>query len=113
MELALETYRKPTLEGSSESVGHARVVVRDGGYRALERLEERLRESEQDELMLDIGASDIELELPDECGDMSDCKLRVYLDGETRAGLFHVVGRTSRDSSLVYTEPAMVRLIAL
>lgn len=113
MELALETYRKPALIGSSESVGYAKVMVGNGGYRELERLEERLRESEQDELMLDIDASDIELELPDDCGDMSDCKVRVYLDGETRAGLFHVVGRSSRDSSLVYTEPAMVRLIAL
>jgi hypothetical protein len=88
-------------------------VVSDDGYRALEQLEQQLKENDQPELMMDVAASQIDLDLPGECGEVNQCKIRVYLDEETRAGLFHFVGHASRDDSLVYTEPTMVRLIAL
>jgi hypothetical protein len=113
MELALETFRKTASDERSESIGHSKMVVRDASYRALARLEEALKGREQNEMMIDIDANKLQLDTPDECSDLSDCKIRLYIDEESRAGLFHVVGRQARDNSLIYTEPAMVRLIAL
>jgi hypothetical protein len=63
--------------------------------------------------MLDLDRDAFALDTPEACGELGECKVRLYLDDASGAGHFHVVGREARDNSLIYTEPAMVRLVAL
>lgn len=113
MKLSLNTYRKPSARQPSENIGRSDIVVGDAGYRTLEQLEERLKTMDESELMMDIESDSFQVSAPDGCDDLYDCKVRLFMDHESDSGLFHIVGRLARDNSLVYTEPAVVRLVAL
>ena len=113
MNLSLDTYRKSSSHQTSENIGRSSIVVGDAGYRALGELEERLKRLDQTELLMDMESGSFQVNAPDGCEDLRDCKVRLFLDDETDSGLFHIVGRLARDNSLVYTEPTVVRLLAL
>ena len=113
MELALETYRKAPTHTISEEIGRSKLTIGQGEYRELERLEAKLKDSGKAEILVDLREREIEIETPDAHADLKDTKVRMFLDGEAQAGLFHVVAKSAVDDSLIYTEPTLVRLIAL
>jgi len=45
---------------------------------------------------------------PQECGPLSDCRLRVYLSAGDERGQFHLVGHRASDGSLIYTNAVMI-----
>ncbi|SRR6056297_2615094 len=113
MELALDTYRKATAQDSSEEIGRTKLTIEPEDYRELERLEESLKESGQPEMLVSIREGMFDIETPEGHGDLLEPRLRMFLDHETEAALFHVVATSSADNSLIYTEPALVRLVAM
>ncbi len=113
MQLSLDTYCKSAGERKSSEVGRCEVTVSEQSYRALESLEERLRDSNKDELLADIDDAALDIEVPDAIDGLKDCQVRLYLDGEEQVAHFHLVGRQANDDSLVYTSSVLVRMVAV
>tara|TARA_R110002049_G_scaffold223668_1_gene395314 strand:- start:792 stop:1133 length:342 start_codon:yes stop_codon:yes gene_type:complete len=113
MELALETYRKAKTHDSSEEIGRTKLTINPEDYRKLEHLEETLKKSGQSEMLLNIKDGMFDIDTPQGNGNLLEPRLRMFLDQETEAALFHVVARSSADNSLIYTEPTLVRLVAM
>ncbi|KAA1191902.1 hypothetical protein F0M18_10265 [Pseudohalioglobus sediminis] len=113
MELALETFRKTARQSPSDPIGIASFKVDEDTYKMLEKLENRLKDEGSRELFHEVHPRELELDMPDKCGEISDCKLRLYLDAESGAGHFHVVAEEQHNGNLIYTEPTMIRMVAL
>ncbi len=113
MNIALETFKQPTTDVPPENIGRSTVSIGEDGYLALSRLEQELLQTDQDELLMDTDEKTVQLDAPVGQGELHDSKVRVFLDEETRAGVFHLVARHSRDNSMIFTEPTMLRLIAI
>jgi hypothetical protein len=113
MEIALETFKKPGTDTPPENIGRSTVTIDEAGYLALSRLEQELLESGQREVLMDTDERTIQIVPPVNQSELRDSKIRVFLDEETRAGVFHVVARHARDNCMIYTQPTMVRLVAI
>lgn len=112
MELSVETFLKPTPQASSETVGQARLSLNESVYQQLTDLEQTLKNSASKEVTIAASEHDIDIDSPSDVGALKDKKVRVFLDRENQAGHFHLVAKRSSDEALVYTEPAMIRLVA-
>ncbi|MEK1907051.1 MAG: hypothetical protein AAAB13_14840 [Pseudomonas sp.] len=81
----------------------------DGVYHQhLERAEEHLQKTHEREALVDVDMETLELKLPEDCGPLSDCKLRVYLRPSDQRGQFHLVGHRASDGSLIYTNAVLI-----
>ncbi len=105
--LSIEGWCKPAGAQKSTPIGLFHFRVSEPDHLRLEQAEERLQASGEAETMVDVDISTLELEPPQECGPLSDCQMRVYLDADKR-GQFHLVGHRQSDGSLVYTNAVMV-----
>lgn len=82
--------------------------VNEQNHLKLEEAEERLQNSDLTETFVDIDSASLELETPTECGELSDCRFRVYLDSTFHRGQFHLVGHRASDGSHIYTNAVMI-----
>ena len=112
MELALETFRKPAKTAPSEAIGISKVVIDETAYRALEKLEKRLTVSEESELLVAAKDEPLAIKAPEAFDDLRNTRIRLFLD-DSDAAHFHFTARRAEDNSLIYTEPAMIRLVAM
>jgi len=55
--------------------------------------------SHEPERFIDVDMDTMELETPAECGALTDCQLRVYLDKHEHRGQFHLVAHRASDNS--------------
>ncbi|SFG59560.1 hypothetical protein [Neptunomonas qingdaonensis] len=106
--LSIDGWCKPSDSGKSVPIGMFHFTVDDASHLKMERAEEQLQESQEKEIYLDVDMNIIELVTPDGCGNLSDCRLRVYLNPEDNRGHFHLVGHRASDGELVYTNAVMV-----
>lgn len=113
MELTLETYRKANTESSSTEIGPSKVTIEQAKYREIEELEAKLKDSGQNEILVDFKQGELDIEAPRAHSALKEVKLRLFMDEEAEAGLFHVVAKSAEDNSLIYTEPTLVRMVAL
>jgi hypothetical protein len=113
MQLSLETFCKTPGEQRSSEIGRSELTVSAASYRKLEALEDKLRESDQQELFADVDDTAIEVETPAAVDGLKECKVRLYVDREEQAAHFHVIGRQAGDNSLIYTNPVLVRTLVV
>lgn len=113
MELVLETHRKPAPHLLSEDIGLTRVVIEEPVYKMLEAMEQSLTQSNDREVFKSIDPADLHLAMPCACEGIESCKVRMYLDREDSAGVFHIVGEGVADHSLIYTDAVKVRMITV
>ncbi len=113
MDISLDTFLKPEPAAASEIVGRTRLSLDEGAYRQLFELEEKLKERATRELLVDAEECAIDVNAPQEIGDLKEPQVRVFLDKEGEAGHFHLVATRASDDALVYTEPTMIRLMAV
>ena len=106
--LDLDLWLKPKDGGKSEPIGLIHFRVSEEDHKYLEDLEQDLASHPDDDLMVDLDTKRIELQTPPECGELSDCKLRVYVHKDDHRGHFHLVGHRASDGSLVYSDAVMV-----
>ncbi|MGE7957144.1 hypothetical protein ACQKQA_11200 [Pseudomonas sp. NPDC089530] len=92
----------------SSPIGEIHFHVSNADHLRLEQAEERLQQTQEPEMMIDVDMSTMELITPEECGPLSDCQLRVYLSKSDQRGQFHLVGHRQSDGSLVYTNAVMI-----
>ncbi len=106
--LTLDSWCKPQGATQSMPMGLIHFRVSEEDHLRLENAEEQLEASANDDLLLDVDMSGMEIETPQGCGPLSDCQLRVYLDKMDHRGQFHLVGHRASDGSLIYTNAVMV-----
>lgn len=109
--MELDGWCKPTGADKSMPIGLIHFHVSEQDHLRLEEAEEKLADADTQEMMLDVDMSDMELEMPKDCGPLSDCQLRVYINPNDHRGHFHLVGHLAKDNSLVYTNAMMVDLL--
>jgi hypothetical protein len=105
--LTIEGWHKPASDKKSIPMGEFHFRVNEPDHLRLEQAEERLQQSDEKEVFIDVDMSTMELVPPEECGPLADCQLRVYLSADQR-GQFHLVGHRQSDGTLVYTNAVMV-----
>lgn len=106
--LNIEGWRKAPGDQKSTPIGPMQFHVSEDDHLRMERAEEQLRVSGADDVMVEADMQAMELVIADDCGPLADCKWRVYLGGEDMRGQFHLVGYSTRDGSLVYSNAVMV-----
>lgn len=106
--MTIDGWCKTSAEQKSTPIGLIHFHVDDESHLRMEEAEQQLQETHESEIMIDVDMSSLELETPKECGPLSDCQLRVYLNSEDQRGFFHLVGHRANDGSLIYTNSVMV-----
>lgn len=104
----IESWCKTNPAEKSEPMGLIHFYIGGNDRLKLEQAEERLQNSGEAEVLVEVDRGTLELVTPPECGPLSDCHLRVYLRQEDRRGQFHLVGHRASDGSLVYTNALMI-----
>jgi len=82
--------------------------VSDECHLELEGAEEELQSTHAVEKFIDIDINTMELKTSSECGALSDCQFRVYINSTDHRGHFHLVGHRASDNSLVYSNAVMI-----
>ncbi|RLQ21762.1 hypothetical protein DWB85_10770 [Seongchinamella sediminis] len=111
MNITVETFLKAQPGDSSEPVGPSRLTLDDSAYQNLLKLEQQLMESDSPELV--IPARRVDVDAPAGVGPLDAPQMRVFLDPSKDAAHFHLVARRGSDGALVYTEPTMIRMLAV
>lgn len=106
--LTIEGWCKTSVEIKPAELGQIHFHVSVADHVRLEEAEERLKKTGESEVMVDIDMSMMDLIIPQECGPLSDCQYRVYLNTREQRGQFHLVGHRASDGSLVYSNAVMV-----
>ena len=106
--LTIEGWCKTSDDKKSTPIGSIHFHVDDDSHLRMEEAEERLQNTHEAEIMIDVDMSNMELVTPEECGQLSDCQYRVYLSSSEQRGFFHLVGHRATDGSLIYTNSVMV-----
>lgn len=109
--LTIEGWCKTSEDQKSIPIGSFHFRVSEESHLRLEEAEERLQDSHESEAMIDVDMESLELETPEQCGPLSDCQLRVYLNATDHRGHFHLVGHRASDGSRIYTNAVMVDLL--
>lgn len=106
--LTIKGWCKASGDLRSTPMGEIHFHVNDDDHLRMEQAEERLQQTHESEVMIDVDMSTMELITPEECGPLSDCQLRVYLSTDDQRGQFHLVGHRASDGSLIYTNAVMI-----
>lgn len=106
--LTIKGWCKASSDQRSIPMGEIHFHVNDDDHLRMEAAEERLQQTHEPEVMIDVDMSKMELITPEECGPLSDCQLRVYLSKDDQRGQFHLVGHRESDGSLIYTNAVMI-----
>ncbi len=106
--MSLDCWNKPQGANRSTPIGLINFRVSEAAHLELEKAEEALHDTPDKDLMLDMNMDEMELEMPEGFGPLSDCQLRVYLHKDDLRGHFHLVGHSAKDGSLVYSNAVMV-----
>ncbi|WP_419535528.1 hypothetical protein [Endozoicomonas sp.] len=104
----IEGWKKSQPSSSPIPIEMLHFRINDHYHLILEQAEETLLENGQDDMMIDIDISTMELETSKDCGGLADCQLRVYLSRDYQRGHFHLVGHSAIDGSLIYSNAVMV-----
>lgn len=104
----IEGWNKAPGASQSTPIAMLHFRVSDDAHLRLEKAEEELQQSGADDMMIDMDMSTMELETSSDCGELSDCQLRVYIGKSDHRGHFHLVGHRAEDGSLVYSNAVMV-----
>ncbi|MCY1395764.1 hypothetical protein D3C76_239730 [compost metagenome] len=105
--LTIEGWCKTSDEQKSTPVEDIQFYLTGDDRLHLEQAEEYLQESHKSEVMVDVDMATLDLNIPAQYSPLSDCKLRVYLDPDSR-GHFHLVGHRASDGSLIYTNAVLI-----
>ena len=109
--MTIEGWCKPEGAEQSTPIEYLHFRISEECHLRLEEAETELQQNNEREKYLDIDMDDMELRTSEDCGPLSDCRLRVYLDQIDHRGQFHLVGHRASDGSLIYSNAVMVDLL--
>lgn len=104
--LTIEGWYKKNIDDKAIPLGDIHFYVDGPLHLRLEQAEEHLQQTFEPETLVQVDMHSLELNLPDECGPLSDCHMRVYLHNDR--GQFHIVGHRTADGSLMYTNAILI-----
>ncbi|MBB2497498.1 hypothetical protein [Aquipseudomonas ullengensis] len=105
---SIEGWCKTGNAEKSTPLGLIEFYINGVDHKHLEQAEEHLQKTQGKEVMVDVDMDTLELQLPEECGPLSDCQLRVYLRPSDQRGQFHLVGHRASDGSLIYSNAILI-----
>ncbi|MFA5493959.1 MAG: hypothetical protein WC247_04205 [Porticoccaceae bacterium] len=106
--VSIEGWRKPPGADKPVPIEILQFHISDECHLQLEQAEEKLQQTDEGEIFVDVDRDTLDLETSADCGDLKDCRLRVYLGPLDQRGQFHLVGYRVSDHSLVYSNAVMV-----
>lgn len=106
--LSIEGWCKVSSEQHPSRVEDIHFYLNGNDHLNLERAEEYLQRTQEEDVMVDVNPDTLKLSLPKEHEPLSDCKLRVYLNPDTQRGQFHLVGHRASDGSLIYSNAVLI-----
>ncbi len=106
--LSIEGWRKPNASAKSIPIGELHFRVHEKYHLLMEQAEQDMAESHAPETFIDVDINTMELEAPQECGDLTNCRFRVYLNPIDHRGHFHLVAESTLDHSMIYSNAVMV-----
>lgn len=109
--LSIEGWCKP--EGASEStrIESLHFRVSEEAHLEMEKAEKRMQESGEREAFVAADMNTLELATSDDCGELTDCKFRVYLSGDDHTANFHLVAKRVSDGALIYSDAVLVEFV--
>jgi len=108
----LESWCKPPGAERSMPMGEIHFHVSDPMHLKLEQAEAVLAQRETErEMEIPADIETLELELPEECKELSDCHFHVYLRRGHDRGQFFLTGHRADDGALVYSNAVMVDIL--
>lgn len=109
--MTIEGWCKPEGAKKSTPIEFLHFRISEECHLQLEDVEEELQRTHAPEKYVDIDMDNMELETSKDCGPLSDCQLRVYLDKADHRAQFHLVGHRASDGSLIYSNAVMVDML--
>lgn len=106
--LSIEGWRKTGSTEQSTPLEQIHFYISGDDHLRLEQAEEQLQRTHEQEVMVDVNLETLQLVLPEGCGPLSDCRMRVYLRPDDQRGQFHLVGHEDSDGSLIYTNAVLI-----
>ena len=106
--LTIEGWCKTADDAKSSSIGTLHFRVDEAYHREMAEAEEALQGGSGGDHWIDVDAKTLELQTPESCGELADCRFRVYLGREDGRGNFHLVARRVNDQALVYSNAVMI-----
>ena len=104
--LTIEGWYKNNIDDKPIPLGDIHFYVDGPLHLRLEQAEEHLQKTLGSEAMVHVDMHSLGLKLPEECGSLTDCQMRVYLHHER--GQFHMIGHRTFDGSLFYTNAVLI-----
>lgn len=106
--LTIEGWCKPDAAGASIPIGELHFRVDEEYHTLMEQAEENMAKNHEPETLIDVDINTMELQTSNECGELTDCKFRVYLTPDDDRGHFHLVAKRASDNALVYSNAVMI-----
>lgn len=106
--VSIEGWRKSPGADKSVPVEMLQFHISNECHLQLEQAEETLQRTGEEEIFVEVDSATLRLETSADCGDLTDCRLRVYLGPLDQRGQFHLVAQRASDHSLVYSNAVMV-----
>ncbi len=109
--LSIEGWCKPEGASKSTRIESLHFRVSEAAHLEMENAEEKLRESDTTEVFVTPDMAGLELETSADCGELTDCKFRVYLNADDQTSNFHLVAKRVSDGALIYSDAVLVEFI--
>ena len=108
--LTIEGWCKPEGASKSTRVESLHFRVSEEAHLEMEKAEEKLQESDATEAFVELDMDKLELETSADCGPLTDCKFRVYLNSD-QVGQFHLTAHRVSDGALIYSDALMIEFV--
>ncbi|HEX5844072.1 MAG TPA: hypothetical protein VFY62_16475 [Pseudomonas sp.] len=106
--LSIEGWCKAHSTQRSTPLQQIHFYLNGNDHLRLEQAEEHLQRTHEPDVMVEVDMATLDLRLPQDCGPLADCKLRVYLRPDDQRGQFHLVGHRASDGCLIYTNAVLI-----
>lgn len=109
--LTIEGWCKPEGASKSTRIESLHFRVSEEAHLAMEDAEEKLQDSGTTEVFVTPDMEGLELQTSADCGELTDCKFRVYLNADDQTSNFHLVAKRVSDGALIYSDAVLVEFI--
>ncbi len=109
--LSIEGWCKPEGASKSTRIESLHFRVSEEAHLEMENAEQKMQESGASEVFITPEMEGLELATSADCGELTDCKFRVYLNGDDHTSNFHLVAKRVSDGALIYSDAVLVEFV--
>ncbi len=109
--LSIEGWCKPEGASKSTRIESLHFRVSEEAHLEMENAEKKLQDSGATEAFVTADMAGLELATSADCGELTDCKFRVYLNADDQTSNFHLVAKRVSDGALIYSDAVLVEFV--